>query len=150
MPTKPYVVNVHELPRESRAGGVMEETAVVMDGALLKFSWGYPGGPSMSGHRPSDGMKPDVHPFDQAILMISGTVEVTLGEDDTYTVGPGHIVYIPANVPHIGRVIGEETAFGVDIFAPVREDYKYMAAHQLSREEDAPQPSPAQEPEPAA
>lgn len=134
MPKKAYVVNVHELPRESRAGGAMEETAVVMDNALLKFSWGYPGHPAMSGHRPSEGMKPDVHDFDQAILMISGTVEVTLGEDDTYTVGPGHIVYIPGGVPHIGRVIGEDTAFGVDIFAPVRDDYLYMAEHQLSQE----------------
>lgn len=135
MPTKPYHANVHELPRQSRFGGAMEETAVVMDGALLKFSWGNPG-PEMTGRTASVG-KPDVHPFDQTIFLVSGRVEVTLGEDDTYVLEPGHLIYIPANVPHIGRVLGDEPAFGVDIFAPARGDYLDLAEHQLSREHDA-------------
>lgn len=136
MPTKPYCVNVHELPRQSRFGGAMEETAVVMDGALLKFSWAKPMDVEMTGRMAAVG-KPDQHPFDQAIFLISGRVEVTLGEGDaaeTYELGPGHIIYIPADVPHIGRILGDEPAFGVDVFGPAREDYFDMAEHQLSRE----------------
>lgn len=136
MPTKPYVVNVHELPKQSRFGGAMHETAVVMDHALLKFSWGRSGGPEMSGRLAAPG-KPDVHPWDQAIFLVSGRVEATLGENGehgTYVLEPGYIIYIPANMPHIGRVLGDEEAFGVDIFAPVREDYLDMAQHQLERE----------------
>ncbi len=49
MPSKPYCVNVTELPRQSRFGGLMEETAVVMDGALLKFSWATPMSGEMTG-----------------------------------------------------------------------------------------------------
>lgn len=136
MPKKPYHVNVHELPRQSRFGGAMEEAAVVMDGALLKFSWAYPSPEQMTGRTAAPG-EPDIHPFDQAILLISGKVEVTLGEDDTYVLEPGHIIYIPADVPHRGRVLGNEPAFGVDVFAPAREDYFDMAQHQLCLEDDA-------------
>lgn len=136
MPTKPYVVDVRALPRQSRFGGAMQETAIVMDHCLLKFSWGRSGGPEMSG-RLAEAGKPDVHPWDQGILLISGRVEATLGwngEHGTYTLEPGWFIYIPANMPHIGRVLGEEEAFGVDIFAPVRSDYLDMAQHQLERE----------------
>lgn len=114
----------------------MEETAVVMDDAILKFSWAKPMSGEMTG-RAAAGGKPDVHPFDQAIFLVSGRVEVTLYEDETYELGPGSIIYIPADVPHIGRVIGDEPCFGVDIFAPVREDYLDMAEHQLAHERGA-------------
>ncbi len=138
MPKKAYCVDATKLPRQSRFGGAMQETAVVMDHAIIKFAWGKAGGPEMSGRLAAAGA-PDVHPWDQAILLISGKVEVTLGEngaDGTYVMEPGWIVYIPANMPHIGRVLGEEEAFGVDIFAPVREDYLDMAQHQLALEDD--------------
>ncbi len=136
MPKKPYHANVHELPRQVRLGGAIEETAVVMDGALLKFSWAVPTECAVSGRGAVLG-KADQHPFDQAIFLVSGRVEVTLGEDDTYVLEPGHVIYIPADIPHIGRVLGDEPAFGIDIFAPVRDDYLDMAQHQLSREMDS-------------
>lgn len=136
MPSKAYVADVQALPRQSRFGGAMEETAVVMDAAVLKFSWATPFSGEMTGRTAPVG-KPDQHPFDQVIFLVSGRVEVTLGEGDeaeTHELGPGHVIYIPAGVPHIGRVLGDEPCFGVDVFAPVREDYLDLAAHQLSRE----------------
>jgi len=138
MPKKAYVVNANELPKQSRYGGMFEETAVVMDHALIKFAWAKAQGGEMTGRNAPAG-EPDVHPWDQAIIMIKGRVEVTLGEDGcegTYELGPGHIVYIPGNMPHMGRPLGDEDCFGVDIFAPVREDYLDMAQHQLEREDD--------------
>ncbi len=133
MPAKPYHANVNDLPRQSRFGGAMEETAVLMDEALIKFSWASPAGPEMTGRTAAAG-KPDVHPFDQVIFLVSGKVEVTLNDDDTYVLEAGHVIYIPANVPHIGRVLGDEPAFGVDVFAPARGDYFDMAADQLEKE----------------
>lgn len=136
MPTKPYHVDPTKLPRQSRFGGMMEETAVVMDHALIKFAWAKPFSGEMTG-RAAAPMKPDVHPWDQSILLIRGRVEVTLGDDGsegTYMLEPGHMIYIPANMPHIGRVACEEECFGVDIFAPVRQDYLDMAQHQFERE----------------
>ena len=136
MPKKAYVVDARKLPRQSRFGGAMSETAVVMDAAILKFAWAKPFTGEMTGRTAAAG-KPDAHPWDQAILIIAGRVEVTLGEngsEGTYELGPGWIVYIPANMPHIGRVLGNEESFGVDIFAPVRKDYLDMAEHQLAHE----------------
>ena len=136
MPKKAYVVDARTLPRQSRFGGAMEETAVVMDAAISKFAWAKVGSGEMTGRLAPVG-KPDVHPWDQVILMISGRVEVTLGENGSegvYEMGPGWVVYIPANMPHIGRILGNEEAFGVDVFAPVRKDYLEMAKHQLDRE----------------
>ena len=92
----------------------------------------------MSGRLAKQG-DPDIHPWDQCMVVIRGRLEVTLGEGDdakTYEVGPDDVVYIPGNVPHIGRVIGDEDAFAVEIFAPVREDYLDMAEHQLALEND--------------
>ena len=136
MPTKPYVVDVNTLPRQSRFGGLMEETGLLMDGALLKFSWAKPFSGEMTGRTATAG-KPDVHPFDQVIFLVSGRVEVTLNEDETYELGPGHVIYIPANVPHIGRVLGDEPAFGIDVFAPARGDYLDMVEHQMALEQTA-------------
>ncbi len=136
MPTKAYCVDARKLPRQSRFGGLMGETAVLMDNAILKFAWAKPFSGEMTG-RTAAPMKPDQHPWDQAILLITGKVEVTLGENGSegvYVLEPGWIVYIPSNMPHIGRVLGDEESFGVDIFAPVRKDYLDMAQHQLDHE----------------
>lgn len=136
MPKKVYCVDVTQIPRQSRFGGAMQETGVLMDNALLKFSWGKPYSGDMTGRAAPAG-KPDVHPWDQVILLIKGQVEAIIGEpgkEERFRMGPGHVIYIPANVPHTGRVLGDEEAFGLDIFAPVREDYLDMCEHQMSRE----------------
>jgi hypothetical protein len=46
----------------------------------------------------------------------------------------GELLYIPARVPHVGRVVGDEVVLNVDIFAPIRDDYLYLAAHQDGKE----------------
>lgn len=136
MPKKVYKVRYEDLPRQLRYGGAFGETAVVMDHAILKFAWGKPAPVAMTGRAAAPG-KPDVHPWDQLMLLLKGKVEVTLGEDGdlgTWELEAGELIYIPANVPHIGRTLGEEEAVGVEIFAPVREDYLDMAEHQLAYE----------------
>lgn len=136
MPSKVYKASYENLPRQLRYGGAFGETAVVMDGALLKFAWGKPVPVEMTGRMAAAG-KPDVHPWDQLMLMLKGRVEVTLGENGdlgTFEVAAGEFIYIPGNVPHIGRTLGDEEAVGVEIFAPVRADYLDMAEHQLSYE----------------
>ena len=138
MPSKVYKARFEDLPRQSRFGGAMQETAIVMDAALLKFAWGKPSPVMMTGRAAQAG-KPDVHPWDQLLLMLKGKVEVTLGDDGdlgTYEVEAGEFIYIPANVPHIGGTLGDEEAIGVEVFAPVRDDYLDMAEHQLAYERD--------------
>ena len=62
------------------------------------------------------------HPHEQMGIMISGTAEFTVG-GITRTLGPGDIWRIPGGVPH--KVVGGDgPAVALDVFHPVREDYR--------------------------
>ena len=105
MPVAPFHARIAEMPRESIAGGVLTRTAVRTDDAIVTFNWIEPGHPEVPPH--------------------SG---------DMNTVGAGELLYIPAGVPHVGRVVGDEVVLNADVFAPIREDYLYLAAHQNGKE----------------
>lgn len=61
------------------------------------------------------------HPHEQVTYVLSGTLEFFLG-DEGRVLEAGMCAVIPANAPHRCRAI---TATRVlDIFAPVREDYR--------------------------
>ena len=62
------------------------------------------------------------HPHEQMGMMISGRAEFTIG-GVTRVLGPGDIWRIPGNVPH--RVVTlDGPAVALDVFHPVREDYR--------------------------
>ena len=48
------------------------------------------------------------HPGDEASYVISGTVELRIGDKPPVTLTAGQAFHIPANMPHSARVIGEE------------------------------------------
>lgn len=120
MPARPYHAAFADLPREVLGGGVLERTAVRTDAALVTFNWIQPGHPEVPPHE---------HPYDQLALILSGTLELEL-DGAPYLVRAGELLYIPAGVPHSGRVVGDEPVLNVDLFAPVREDYLPLASHQ--------------------
>jgi quercetin dioxygenase-like cupin family protein len=62
------------------------------------------------------------HENEQLGIMISGSVEFRVG-DETRELGPGDTWSIPANTPHEVHT-GPEGAVMIDVFAPVREDWK--------------------------
>jgi quercetin dioxygenase-like cupin family protein len=120
VPSTPYHAAFADLPRESIAGGALERTAVRTDGSIVTFNWIRPGHPEVPPHD---------HPHDQLSLVFAGTLELEL-EGVAYRVRAGELLYIPAGVPHTGRVVGDEPVLNVDVFAPVREDYVPLAGHQ--------------------
>jgi len=61
------------------------------------------------------------HPHEQTVNLISGEFEFTL-EGETRRLTAGSAVVVPANAPHSGTAISD--CFIIDIFYPVREDYK--------------------------
>lgn len=61
------------------------------------------------------------HPHDQMTLVLSGRLEFTLG-DETREIGPGDTVVIPGGVRHSVRT--KEACVLIDVFAPVREDFR--------------------------
>ena len=120
MPSQPYHAAFGDLPRESIAGGALERTAVRTDGSLVTFNWIRPGHPDVPPHD---------HPYDQLSLVFAGTLELAL-DGVPYRVASGEFLYIPAGVPHTGRVLGDEPVLNVDVFAPARDDYLPLASHQ--------------------
>ena len=72
----------------------------------------------MGWHKPGEGPPDHVH-FNQEeiFFIVGGTYELTVG-DQTTTVGPGTIVFIPRNVVHRFKNIGDTTACMLDWSLP--------------------------------
>jgi len=61
------------------------------------------------------------HPHEQVTNIIRGRFEMTL-DGETQTIEPRSVVVIPSGAKHRGRAITD--CFILDVFAPVREDYR--------------------------
>jgi len=122
MPREALSASIAALPRETKMNGAYTRTAVRMDGALIVYAW-----LDASFAKPADS-PPDQHPFDQVVQVISGRLRMVVG-DVEHALAPGDVLYIPADVPHDGGPIDGPAHF-MEIFAPVREDYGHLAAHQ--------------------
>lgn len=106
------------LPREEVRKGVTR-TGFRGDNALMVMNWLEPG---ME-------VRPHSHPFEQLAYILAGRVRFTIG-DDVVEVGAGEVVRIPPDVVHCGEPIGDEVAVNLDVFAPVRDDYRHLTAYQ--------------------
>lgn len=62
------------------------------------------------------------HPHEQAGQVLEGTVAFEIGDEEK-VLSPGDIYLIPGNIPHSARAV-HGTARVLDIFHPVREEYK--------------------------
>jgi quercetin dioxygenase-like cupin family protein len=72
---------------------------------------------------PGGVVPPHQHPHEQAGVVLEGTLEFTIG-GETKVLGPGEMYIIPGNVEHKVVPVGDQTAVALDIFSPVREEYK--------------------------
>ncbi|MFX0015935.1 MAG: cupin domain-containing protein [Promethearchaeota archaeon] len=61
------------------------------------------------------------HPHEQITNIIEGQLELTM-EGKTKILNPGEVVVVPSNVKHRGKAISD--CIVIDVFYPVREDYK--------------------------
>ncbi len=66
------------------------------------------------------------HENEQLGIVIEGSITFRIGTERE-TLGPGGTYRIASNVPH-DAVIGPEGAVVIDVFAPVREDWKTLPA----------------------
>ncbi len=64
----------------------------------------------------------DAHPHEQAGIVLEGEFDLTIG-GETKRVRKGDMYIIPGGVEH-AVVTGEGKAVALDIFHPIREDYK--------------------------
>ena len=73
--------------------------------------------------------RPHSHPFEQLVLIIQGRVRFHVG-DESIEAGPGSMMRIPPNVTHYAEPIGDEVALNLDVFAPLRDDYRHLVSYQ--------------------
>jgi len=129
VPTQPFHAALDELPKFPGLDGYFTRAAITADHATFQVTW-------LNPHHPP--VPTDQHPFDQTVFVFSGELELVLGGFGRYVVRSGECLYIPADVPHTAKALGDETVFALDIFAPAREDYRHMSEHQLRVEPVSP------------
>ena len=130
MPSSIYVRHAADLPRESRYEGAYERTGIVMDSGNISFVWVTPD--IYAGHTDDEGLAPGHHhPFDQVVYVIEGEMRMWIG-DEVHDIRAGDVCYIPRDVSHGGRPLGGKPVHIMEIFAPIRTEYLYVAEHQLA------------------
>ena len=119
--------NWNDLVREHVREGV-ERVGFRGDDVMCVLNW----------LRPGMEVRPHHHPFEQLILILQGRVRFQVG-GESVDAGPGSMMRIPPNVVHYAEPIGDEVAINLDIFAPLRDDYRHLVDYQ--RAEFIPEPA---------
>ena len=99
------------------------EAKVLFDGITARTFWGDKILMSVVDLPPNSIVPLHSHPHEQTGLVLEGTVTFTVGEE-TKTLGPGDVYIIPGGIEH-KALAGDVPSKVLDIFSPVREDYKY-------------------------
>ena len=110
--------NWNELEREFVRQGV-KRVGFRGDDVMCVLNWLEPG---MT-------VRPHSHPFEQLVLIIQGRVRFHVG-DESVEAGPGSMMRIPPDVEHYAEPIGGEIALNLDVFAPIRDDYRHLVGYQ--------------------
>ena len=110
--------NWNELDRETVRPGVAR-AGVRGDDVMLVMNWLQPGMET----------RPHSHPCEQIVYVVKGRMRFVIA-DEEIEVGAGGLVRIPPDVMHYGEPIGDEEVLNLDVFAPLREDYRHLVAYQ--------------------
>jgi quercetin dioxygenase-like cupin family protein len=110
--------NWNTLEREFVREGV-ERAGFRGEDVLLVMNWLEPG---MQ-------VNPHSHACEQVVYVVKGRMRFVI-EDEEFEVGAGGLIRIPPNARHYGEPIGDETVLNLDVFAPIRDDYRHLVAYQ--------------------
>lgn len=107
-------VNWDDLPDEEARPGIRRK-AFGTDDCLLVYNVCQPG---ME-------LRPHSHDFDQIAMFTRGRAIFHVDDVD-HEVGPGTILLVPAGAEHYIEPIGDEAVHNIDVFTPMREDYRHL------------------------
>jgi len=86
----------------------------------------------MAWHKPGEGPPDHVHfSQEEMFFIVEGIYELTVG-GETSTAGPGTVVFIPHNVVHRFRNVGDATACMLDWSLPGGQDHYFRAVSELA------------------
>ena len=118
MSKKPNLYNWDTLPKEVVRPGV-SRSGFRGEDVLMVMNWLDPGMQT----------NPHSHPFEQCVYIVKGQMRFVIG-DDVIEGGPGSLIRIPPNVEHYGEPIGDEQVLNLDVFNPIRSDYRHLVEYQ--------------------
>ncbi len=95
----------------------------IVPGARTRTFWGERITLSMVEIDANSEVPKHTHPHEQAGILIEGELEMGIG-GEVKVLKPGDMYIIPGNVEHYARC-GDTPALALDIFSPVREEFKY-------------------------
>ena len=122
--TKTKMYNWNTLPREVVRKGV-ERVGYRGDNAMVVMNFATPG----------MDLRPHQHDFEQIAICIAGRMNYYVG-DQVFEMVPGSMVRIPPFTMHYAEPLGDEVVQNLDLFSPIRDDYKHLVDYQA--EEFAP------------
>ena len=112
LPIKPFGLDMKVLLTTEATGGAL---SVIM-------GW----------HKPGEGPPDHVHfSQEEMFFILEGTYELTVG-GGTSTIGPGTIVFIPRNVVHRFKNVGDTTACMLDWSLPGGQDHYFKTVSELA------------------
>lgn len=118
MADRTNVYNWETLEREHVRPGV-SRCGFRGDNVLMVMNWLTPG---ME-------VRPHSHPFEQLVYIVQGRIRFQIG-DEVVEAGPGSVLRIPPDVEHCGEPVGDEPVMNLDVFSPIREDYRHLVEYQ--------------------
>jgi len=124
-PLRPAIVNRDSAPSIKPFGidmKVLLSTEATGGGISVLMAW----------QKPGEGPASHVH-YDQEemFFIVEGTIELTV-DGRTSTAGPGTIVFIPRNVVHSFKNVGDTTACMLDWSLPGGQDHYFKAISELA------------------
>ena len=99
------------------------KTRQLAPGANLRTFWGERIMISLVDLAPGTEVALHTHPHEQAGMVLQGQIEMEIGGEQK-TIKRGDVYIVTSNVPHWVKV-GRRKAQVIDLFSPVREEYKY-------------------------
>ncbi len=124
MSDKIHIYNWNTLPKELVRQGVTR-SGFRGDDVLMVMNWLEPGMET----------NPHSHSCEQVVYIVQGRMKFCIGED-IIEGGAGSLIRIPPNVEHYGEPIGDEPVLNLDVFSPIREDYRHLVEYQQADFED--------------
>jgi quercetin dioxygenase-like cupin family protein len=92
-------------------------------GILARTFWGEKMLAAVVDLEPNTPLPRHSHPHEQIGIVLEGALELVIDEQKQ-TLTPGQLYIIPGGVEH-SALSGAEGAKVMDVFSPVREEYKY-------------------------
>ncbi len=105
------------------------EKTKVRDGVLRSVVSGEKVMMVMNEIQPGTSPNPHSHPHEQILYIMKGRAEIEVG-DKKWVFGPGDVMVVPPDVPHMLKVLGNEPVLNLDVFSPIRNDYLYKKKNQ--------------------